>query len=346
MSNDSPPSSAVTAPGMASEAPITGPVSLRVYHEAEKPRNGRLVTVSEAGVYPSASPDEEATLGVSGSQMFAALSDTVNLEKFAPHVYCSETDCFVAVQHGPGHFYPAHTHTDGIAPRLDVRLMARNLTSPSPRGDQLMCDSSNTDLRGAWFGIGIVRGKVSSNHGSLWRSALSFGASYTFTVGRRYDKKSEGAADVYKSHRQMPCFGYESVSAFAASAPVDAQWVAVEYGGQSLSHFRHPKRAVYILGSEDAGIPPSLVARAHHHVSIPVALGRPASFNVAAAGAIIMWDRMLKISASSKNTDPDGPSSSQRNSAPGSNMSKRFSAPSASMPDDEFEDGSPVSPGL
>lgn len=326
--------------------PACGPISLRVYHEAEKPRNGRLVTVNEGGVYPSSSPDEDPSLGVSGSQMFSALSDSVDLNRYAPHVYCSQTDCFVAVQHGPGHFYPAYTHTEGVPPRLDVRLMLRNYGASNPRGDQLICDASSADLRGAWFGIGIVRGKVASNHGSLWRSALSFGASYTFTVGRRYDKKSEGAADVYKSHRQMPCFGYESVSAFAASAPVDAQWVAIESGGQSLAHFRHPKRAVYILG-EDTGIPPSLVARAHHHVSIPVAPGRPASFNVAAAGAIVMWDRMLKVSAASKSSHHDAASSStRRNSASGINLNKRFSAPPTPGVDDDYEDGSPVSPGV
>jgi len=139
----------------------------------------------------------------------------------------------------------------------------------------------------------------------------------------------------------MPCFGYESVSAFAASAPVDAQWVAIEYGGQPLAHFRHPKRAVYILGSEDAGLPPALVARAHHHVSIPTAPGRPASLNVAAAGAIVMWDRLLKISASSKAASDfdEGVSnaSSKRRSSNGFHT-KRYSAPVAPCQEPVSED--------
>ncbi len=79
-----------------------------------------------------------------------------------------------------------------------------------------------------------------------------------------------------------------------ASSPIDTQIVAVEYGGTPLLDFRHPKRAVYILGSEDAGLPPGLVTRAHHYVCIPVAPGRPASLNVAAAGAIVLWNRCIK----------------------------------------------------
>lgn len=76
--------------------------------------------------------------------------------------------------------------------------------------------------------------------------------------------------------------------------PVDAQVVVVEYGGQDLCDFVHPRRALYVLGSEDDGVPPALVRAANRHVSIATAEGRPSSLNVAAAGTIVMYDRLMK----------------------------------------------------
>ncbi len=164
-------------------------------------------------------------------------------------------------------FYPA---VEGPPAHLDVRLVRESPHPPlASLAGEMVCDSSATQLSSSWFAIGIIcRGTVAANHGSLWRTALQFGAAYTFTISKRYDRKGEGAADVYKSHRQMPCFGFENVVAFLASSPIDTQIVAVEYSGTPFLDFHHPKRAVYTLGSEDAGLALTLVTRAHHHVSI------------------------------------------------------------------------------
>ena len=54
-------------------------------------------------------------------------------------------------------------------------------------------------------------------------------------------------------------FSWDSFEAFASSAPHGAQWVAVEMGGMPLESFVHPPRAVYLLGSEDHGLSPTLV---------------------------------------------------------------------------------------
>lgn len=37
------------------------------------------------------------------------------------------------------------------------------------------------------------------------------------------------------------------------------QWVVVEMGGEPLETFKHPDQAIYILGSEDTGLPDSIV---------------------------------------------------------------------------------------
>lgn len=197
---------------------------------------------------------------------------------------------------------------------MDVKLISNksNENDIQPENEfmseltnRMTCNSSATSLTSNWFGIGILRGKASVNHGTLWRSALQFGCSMTFTIGQRYQRKIEACSDMYKTSRQIPCIPFPDVTAFMDMAPIDAKIVAVEYGGQDLISFIHPKRALYVLGSEDAGLPPELVARAHVHISIPTADGRPDSLNVASAGAIIMYDRFMKqrLRGGSNNTD-------------------------------------------
>ena len=52
-------------------------------------------------------------------------------------------------------------------------------------------------------------------------------------------------------------------------------------------------QAVYVLGSEDAGLPPSVVRACHLCVSLEGL--RAASYNVAVAGSILMYDRHRKL---------------------------------------------------
>ena len=51
-------------------------------------------------------------------------------------------------------------------------------------------------------------------------------------------------------------------------------------------------QAVYILGSEDTGLSDAIVHACHRHVSLPSE--RYDSYNVAAAGTVIMYDRFSK----------------------------------------------------
>lgn len=272
-----------------SRAPRAVDVSLRVYHEFERPRNGRRVRVAAR-----VAPDGRCV--VASDAVLAALAATVDVARFVPHWYDRRAECFVEVA---GDTSLPRDDYDSERVYLDVKLVG-GAARGGVRQDTLMCgDAGVHGLTPEWFAIGIVRGKTESNHGSLWRSALQFGAALTFTIGARYERKLEGNADVFRTHQHIPCIAYNDVAAFVAAAPLNAQWVAVEYGGTCLTQFVHPPRAVYILGSEDCGISPALVQRAHHHISIPVAPGRPSSLNVAAAGAIILYDRKLKEHAQS-----------------------------------------------
>ena len=198
-------------------------------------------------------------------------------------------------------------------PRLDVKLFRRQ--TPAAKGA--------LEHKG-FFAIGIVGAKTTQNIGSLWRSAYQLGASYIFTVGARYTKTQ--ATDTLVAHKRMPCFeflnwptfiqaskkvvsrqvqdrdqdqdGQVSVAATPArggmeyGCPRGAQLIAVEMGGEPLETFVHPERAVYILGSEDTGLPDSVVASANHHVALPAV--RYESYNVAMAGSIVLYDRLAK----------------------------------------------------
>lgn len=129
------------------------------------------------------------------------------------------------------------------------------------------------------------------NHSTLWRSAFQLGAAFIFTVGRRFERRAQ---DTAKTHLRVPLFEYADFGAFAASSPHSAPWVAVEMGGTPLESFEHPDRAVYLLGSEDNGLPDAVLRSCAHHVALPCAEGRSASFNVAVAGAVLMADRLEK----------------------------------------------------
>jgi tRNA G18 (ribose-2'-O)-methylase SpoU len=140
-----------------------------------------------------------------------------------------------------------------------------------------------------FFEIGIYHGKTEHNIGTLWRSAYQLGAAGIFTIGRRYDKQ---ASDTYKAYRHIPLRNYADFDAFNAARPFDCPLVGIEMGGQSIGPWPHPQRAIYLLGAEDHGLPPDILARCQHVVSLPSV--REASFNVAVAGSIVMYDRLLE----------------------------------------------------
>ena len=73
-------------------------------------------------------------------------------------------------------------------------------------------------------------------------------------------------------------------------------------GGTPLHEFVHPERAVYLLGAEDAGLPPAIVRACAHCVSLDGA--RASSYNVATAGTLIMYDRRRKLGGSSRGGTP------------------------------------------
>ena len=147
-------------------------------------------------------------------------------------------------------------------------------------------------MRG-YCAIGVFHSKKEVNIGTLLRSAHAFGAAFVFTVGRRYQQQS---SDTTKAWRHVPLFHFDSIADLIDHAPYDCQVIGVEIDERSvaLPDFRHPERGLYLLGAEDAGLSAEAVEAVHRLVEIP---GAERCLNVATAGSIVLYDRMMKASS-------------------------------------------------
>jgi len=143
-----------------------------------------------------------------------------------------------------------------------------------------------------YFGIGVFHAKKEVNIGTLMRSAYCFGASFVFTVGRRYRPQ---AGDTVGCIRSVPCYHYDNMDSLVNHVPIGCRIVGVELaeGARELGRYAHLDRCVYLLGAEDHGIPAKELALCHEIIVIP---GTSQCLNVAAAGSIVMFDRQRHFS--------------------------------------------------
>lgn len=141
-----------------------------------------------------------------------------------------------------------------------------------------------------YYAIGIFRGKTNHNLGTLWRSAFIMGAKYIFTVENKYKKQ---ASDVVRAWSRIPLFHYKDIDDLFANIPYDCRIVGIEIDDRAewLHEFEHPKRAIYLLGAEDTGLPEAVKERCHFIVKLP----GNSSLNVGVTGGIVMHDRISKI---------------------------------------------------
>jgi len=142
-------------------------------------------------------------------------------------------------------------------------------------------------MRG-YFGIGIEKTKNAVNIGTLWRSANILGASFVFTIGKRYKKQ---CSDTLVSWRHIPLYHYETIDDLVI--PYSCLLIGVELieNAKPLATFKHPQRAIYLLGSEDSGLSSNALKQCHDIIVLP---GKY-SLNVSVAGSIVMYDRISKV---------------------------------------------------
>ncbi len=138
-----------------------------------------------------------------------------------------------------------------------------------------------------YFEIGVFQPRTTANIGTLWRSAYQLGASGIFTIGKPYRRQT---SDTEHTDHHIPLRHYLTLEEFLQNRPVGAQLIGVEMGGTPLASFKHPDRAIYLLGSEVNGLPEHVLARCNQVIAIEAV--NKASYNVAVAGSIVMYHRL------------------------------------------------------
>lgn len=140
-----------------------------------------------------------------------------------------------------------------------------------------------------FFAVGVYHPKNSVNIGTLWRTSGIMGAAFVFTVGRRYKQQS---SDTLKTPRHTPLFHFADVEDLRAHLPDACPLIGVELDDRAVNirDFRHPDRACYMLGAEDHGISPPVLARCQKLIR----LDGEESMNVSVAGSIVIYHRSLQ----------------------------------------------------
>lgn len=141
-----------------------------------------------------------------------------------------------------------------------------------------------------YFGIGVWHPKFYQNTGTLFRSAVCFGADFVFTVGRRYDRQSSDTVHVVNC---IPTYHYLTVDQLIANLPQGCRLIGVELDNRavSLQKYTHPMTGCYMLGAEDHGLSSEVLDKCHELVYVP---GASSCLNVASAGTVVMYDRFNK----------------------------------------------------
>ena len=145
-----------------------------------------------------------------------------------------------------------------------------------------------TNNQRGYFGIGIEHVKSSHNIGTLWRTAHIFGAAFIFTIGRRYQKQP---SDTMCSSRHVPLYHYTTLDDMYEHRPYNCQLIGIELDSRAvpLETFNHPQRVIYLLGAEDNGLTEVARHRCHAIVQLP----SDYCLNVAVAGSIVMYHRLM-----------------------------------------------------
>ena len=141
-----------------------------------------------------------------------------------------------------------------------------------------------------YFGIGAEGTSKSANVGALLRTAHAFGAAFCFTVAPGYDAREARKADTSATTTHVPFWRWENAGAIAL--PQGCPLIGIELldDAAPLPSFRHPLNAAYILGPERSGLSADVLARCKHVVRIPTSF----SLNLAVAGALVLYDRLLQ----------------------------------------------------
>jgi tRNA G18 (ribose-2'-O)-methylase SpoU len=141
-----------------------------------------------------------------------------------------------------------------------------------------------------YFGLGAEGVSKSANFGALLRTAHAFGAGFCFTIGAGFDARAGRTADTADAPVHVPLWRWTSAAEMVLPEGCVLVGVELLQDAIDLPSFRHPLSAAYVLGPERSGLSPELLARCRHVVRIPTRF----ALNLAVAGALVLYDRMLQ----------------------------------------------------
>jgi tRNA G18 (ribose-2'-O)-methylase SpoU len=144
-------------------------------------------------------------------------------------------------------------------------------------------------MRG-FFAVGAEGISKPMNLGNLVRSAHAFGASFVFLVKADYAVRS-ARSDTSQAEFQLPVYDFAAPEELRL--PRGCRLVGCELVDDAvdLPSFCHPLTAAYVFGPERSSLSPAMLARCDHVVRIPTRF----CINLAVAGAVVMYDRVLSL---------------------------------------------------
>ena len=144
-------------------------------------------------------------------------------------------------------------------------------------------------MRG-FFAIGAEGISKPMNLGNLVRSAHAFGASFVFLVKADYAVRS-ARSDTSQAEFQLPVYDFATPGELLL--PRGCRLIGCELVDSAidLPSFCHPLNAAYVFGPERSSLSPAMLARCDHVVRIPTRF----CINLAVAGAVVMYDRLISL---------------------------------------------------
>lgn len=141
-----------------------------------------------------------------------------------------------------------------------------------------------------YFGIGVEGVSKSANVGALLRTAHAFGAAFCFTVAPSFDARAARLADTSDTAKHVPLWRFDSAEAMVLPKGCVLVGIEITEDAAVLPSFRHPLNAAYVLGPERSSLSAEVMGRCKHVVKIPTRF----SLNLAVAGALVLYDRLLQ----------------------------------------------------
>lgn len=134
--------------------------------------------------------------------------------------------------------------------------------------------------------IGLDNPKTDVNVGAVLRAAGVFRADMVAISGHRYGR---APTDTMKFYRHLPLLQVEDLHEVI---PFDCVPVAVELAERAmpLTEYKHPERAFYVFGAEDATLGERVLSWCRDVVFIPT----NGCLNLAACVNVVLYDRLSK----------------------------------------------------